>query len=1073
MSSPDHVDVEAVLQSLKSFQRRSVDYVFDRLYGDDATRRFLLADEVGLGKTHVARGVIAKSIDHLHAVGESRIDVVYICSNADIARQNISRLNVTGQKDFQLTDRITLLPGRVRHLEKNKLNFISFTPGTSFKLGHSEGQEEERRLVYWLLKSTWPRLFESTAALNIFQGGSSKDNFRRRLRADEPTKWIDARLAKQFTAHVRSKDQALRASGELSYKDRFRDLCDRFHRNRKHLPPEDRHDRRAFVGEMRALLAETCIEALEPDLIILDEFQRFKSLLDPADEAGSLARMLFEWRDARVLLLSATPYKMYTLSHESDVDDHYRDFVGTLRFLLDDEMRTERVQGLLTEYGRASARLDRDGMDPLRTVKGRLETELRRVMCRTEKLAVTEDRSGMLRDADGLGLSLRPEHVRSYLDTRRVADALGHRDIVEYWKASPFLLNFMDADHYKLKSLLREALDEQDELVDDALSESADVLLGRDAWQTYGEIDPKHAQLDHLLGDTIARGWWRRLWVPPAHPDYELEGVFSGTDPAHMTKRLIFSSWHIVPKAISVLLSYEAERLMMTTLDADAENTPRARERRRPLLMFTRSEDRLTGMPVLGVLYPSVALAELGEAAIAEAGISPSRPSLEDVLECARQRVNARLEPIVRNASSEGAEDESWYWAAPILLDRDSAIEDTEAWFEDAQELAEAWSGEEDEAKGWHDHVAHAAEVATGQWRPSGRPPKDLAQVLALLSVAGPAVCALRAFTNELGSDVRSDPLVRHAAGRASWGLRSLFNGLEVIALIRGMNSAEPYWRRVLEYCAAGCLQSVIDEYLHMLVEAEGLVDAEPAEAAAALASVIASTAGMRAATPGVDWVERDAAGHHRVENQRVRARFAMRFGDERGERDESSLRKEVVRKAFNSPFWPFVLATTSIGQEGLDFHSYCHAVVHWNLPSNPVDLEQREGRVHRYKGHAVRKNVAQVARTSGTPCGPGNPWRSLFEYARSVADEDSDISPYWVFPVEGGAVIERHVPSLPLSRESSRLPALRRSLAVYRMVFGQPRQEDLVEHMKQAVPEDQWAALSRELSICLEPQRD
>ena len=77
------------------------------------------------------------------------------------------------------------------------------------------------------------------------------------------------------------------------------------------------------------------------------------------------------------------------------------------------------------------------------------------------------------------------------------------------------------------------------------------------------------------------------------------------------------------------------------------------------------------------------------------------------------------------------------------------------------------------------------------------------------------------------------------------------------------------------------------------------------------------------------------------------------------------------------------------------------------------------------------------------------------------------------MFPVEGGAVIERHVPSLPLSRESSRLPALRRSLAVYRMVFGQPRQEDLVEHMKQAVPEDQWAALSRELSICLEPQRD
>jgi len=54
------------------------------------------------------------------------------------------------------------------------------------------------------------------------------------------------------------------------------------------------------------------------------------------------------------------------------------------------------------------------------------------------------------------------------------------------------------------------------------------------------------------------------------------------------------------------------------------------------------------------------------------------------------------------------------------------------------------------------------------------------------------------------------------------------------------------------------------------------------------------------------------------------------------------------------------VLASTSVGQEGLDFHTYCHAIVHWNLPSNPVDLEQREGRIHRYKGHAVRRNVAE-----------------------------------------------------------------------------------------------------------------
>ena len=56
----------SVMTQLKDFQRDTVDYVFDRLYGaDDAVRRFLVADEVGLGKTLVARGVIAMALEHL------------------------------------------------------------------------------------------------------------------------------------------------------------------------------------------------------------------------------------------------------------------------------------------------------------------------------------------------------------------------------------------------------------------------------------------------------------------------------------------------------------------------------------------------------------------------------------------------------------------------------------------------------------------------------------------------------------------------------------------------------------------------------------------------------------------------------------------------------------------------------------------------------------------------------------------------------------------------------------------------------------------------------------------------
>ena len=118
----------------------------------------------------------------------------------------------------------------------------------------------------------------------------------------------------------------------------------------------------------------------------------------------------------------------------------------------------------------------------------------------------------------------------------------------------------------------------------------------------------------------------------------------------------------------------------------------------------------------------------------------------------------------------------------------------------------------------------------------------------------------------------------------------------------------------ILAYGLDHNLQSVLDEHAHYLVDAEGL--------------------GMR-------------------------GRLAMRLADYRD--DEGAVaRLGGVRDAFNSPFRPFVLATTSIGQEGLDFHPYCYRVYHWNLPSNPVDLEQREGRVHRFKGHAVRLNLAE-----------------------------------------------------------------------------------------------------------------
>lgn len=175
-------------------------------------------------------------------------------------------------------------------------------------------------------------------------------------------------------------------------------------------------------------------------------------------------------------------------------------------------------------------------------------------------------------------------------------------------------------------------------------------------------------------------------------------------------------------------------------------------------------------------------------------------------------------------------------------------------------------------------------------------------------------------------------------------------------------------------------------------------------------------------------------------------SRFALRYGDNRGDHDGAP--RPEVRNAFNSPFWPFVVATTSAGQEGIDFHWWCSAVVHWNTPANPVDFDQREGRVHRFGGHAVRRNVAARHRRAAQCSDASDVWAVMYDAARAESNEHGDLSPYWVYP--GDAKIERHVLPYQLSRDNSRLERLRQDLALYRLAFGQPRQEDMLELLRQ-----------------------
>jgi hypothetical protein len=362
------------------------------------------------------------------------------------------------------------------------------------------------------------------------------------------------------------------------------------------------------------------------------------------------------------------------------------------------------------------------------------------------------------------------------------------------------------------------------------------------------------------------------------------------------------------------------------------------------------------------------------------------------------------------------------------------------------------WSGEEkagEDSSAWAEHVA-AAQKLLDQPSPNlGRPPEDLSLVLAHIAVGGLGNIGLHALSRISGG---ASPLtavsLRLSAATIGWAFRSLFNTPEAGALLQGLykETDRPYWQKVPTYTIAGCLPAVMDEYSHILREAVGFIEEGQAETGTAVANAMRTAIQLRTASLKTDGfgVEPASKPVVRAYDFRWHAHFAQRFGDILGENDRKEVRKEAVREAFNSPFWPFVLVTTSVGQEGLDFHQYCHAIVHWNLPANPVDLEQREGRVHRYKGHAIRKNVAYDYGAIAIAENTRDPWQALFAAADN--SNGSDLVPYWIYPEQGPAraFIERHVPILPLSRDAHRLVLLRQALTVYRMVFGQNRQEGI-----------------------------
>jgi hypothetical protein len=571
------------------------------------------------------------------------------------------------------------------------------------------------------------------------------------------------------------------------------------------------------------------------------------------------------------------------------------------------------------------------------------------------------------------------------------------------------------------------------------------LWLKRQNFDRYDPIDPGNARLARVMKHAFKHNAEKLLWVPPSRPYYALGGAFEGAE--HFTKTLIFSSWEMVPRMLASLLSYEAERKTIGVLakhksDKDARYFHDG-QKRFPLakLNFSLRNGSPNAMTLFCLMYPSRFLAHCYD----PVDCMNRSMSLADIETTIKEKLSSQLQRYT--ITQTGSEDKRWYYMVPLMLDGPRYVQD---WLSSDERLSVCDDEDEktEKRKGFLRHLQKLRELYSetdyGRSLELGRMPSDLLDVLTTMAIASPAICAYRLYRKYVGN--------RTVPGYMPSQIAKVFinrmntpESTAVIELCYG-ESDDAHWLNLLNYCKDGNLQAMFDEYGHLLTNGldrdDKLLDR--------LHRRMIESMNVRTTAYSVDTLNNFKArlAKKKEKSVNIRTHFAVSFTKGIGEKDAD--RKKSVRNSFNSPFRPFVLASTSIGQEGLDFHNYCRRIVHWNLPSNPIDLEQREGRINRFECLAIRQNIAD---RYGRKIFKNDIWNEMFQEAKEMEKKDgcSDLIPFWGLTEREGMVrIERIVPMYPFSRDEISYERLIKILSLYRLTLGQARQEELLEYIFQ-----------------------
>ena len=982
--------------TLERFQEATVEAAVEALTRPGGSHRFLIADEVGLGKTVSARAIASK----LQLQKGSALNVVYLCPNLDIASQNLGKLMALQENWPKPEDRLSLVLGKRPSSGRTDYRIYSYTPETSlpgWKPGQRTGRTAERDLIGSLLLKAAPTAWRQIRAFDRARDGSKRRLFGSNL--GEPPSYVKRRF-----------EAALRELMGLERKKLDLGLQERLARWKNPLPE--------VILRCRAALAMAALRdpLIRPDLLILDEFHRYADLVMPAGavptdpEAAELHQIQRKLVKALIgdgvngpalLLLSATPYRLHRLDQGAVSGDRYGHLIGLVRFLhgAAGSSQGDLAESAIRAHHSALARRD-DKPSALAEVEGakrELEAALRPVIARTERATAI---GGEVFDRLVNEAVVEPGDLTTFRHlAHRVAKTKGAlRSWVQpLWSSVPYPAETLF--NYNICKALNTHL-------------PASTIAS-------GGERPAHPHLRALVDNRVPKPSTIDLdaltlpWLAPTRPWWTLGGRWgelASTERLH-GKALLFSRYKGTPTAVAAWLSGEVDRRSEHRRDK-AKTTA-----------FLRPSAKAP-WPLVALFMPFPTLSRAFEPAKGD------RLGLDEVRRRARSELGQWLKGRgISVAPAGGSPRKPWR----LAFDLEQAIGEAAPVTAALRQLGKLVEPESWLRKATSMSATKSEIIALADW---------------MLGAPGIVVArTLRRHEPDVARD--KDRLKREF--RFAWGQLRPYLGQRQFGVSVGhrkrRNKTGGYPEALRQAVLEGGLEATLDEHVAVtkLVGSGGALDI--------LEKCIVGRPGrvQRRTTRG--------AGSARV-HAAVPYLGAERRKDKSGANQK--LRSDILRDGFNSPFWPHVLATTSIGQEGLDFHVWCDRVVHWDLPRNAVDFEQREGRISRYASLAVRRALAERY-GAGASAAWSSPFQAIFDTARIAKRDGLGLERWWS---PAGHKPTSITFSMPFSLGGLRLKRLEDELVNYRLALGQPEPhlfEAMIEHF--GLPRDEARRLALNLS--------